>query len=63
MTHDEAMDLILGAAGMTVLSYEEAIAVYLRARKILNDGERTLGAPIPADWTPQRDRSQRQVFE
>jgi hypothetical protein len=52
--HDEAMSLIRRAHSVTILSYEEAIAVYLRARGILNDGEKVLGAPIPADWSPVR---------
>lgn len=51
-SHAEAMALISGAHSATTLSYEEAIAVYLRARGILRDGNEMLGAPIPADWNP-----------
>lgn len=47
LSHDEAMDLITGACTVSFLSYEEAIAVYLRARGVLSDGAKTLGAPIP----------------
>lgn len=32
LTHDEAVDCIIGAAGVSVLSYEEAIAAYSRLR-------------------------------
>jgi hypothetical protein len=34
LSHDEAMDCICGAAGVTLLSYEEAISAYLRLRCI-----------------------------
>jgi hypothetical protein len=51
-SHDEAMTLISRASSVTTLSYEEAIAVYLRARGILRDGNEMLGAPIPDDWSP-----------
>lgn len=51
-THDEAMSLISRAHSVTTLSYEEAIAIYLRSRGILGDGEEVLGAPIPRDWVP-----------
>jgi hypothetical protein len=51
-SHDEAMETIVGAAGVATLSYEEAIAAYLRMRGILNDGEEMLGASVPAGWTP-----------
>lgn len=50
--HDEAMSLIYGAHSVTTLSYEEVIAIYLRARGILRDGEEMLGAPIPSEWSP-----------
>lgn len=53
MTHDEAMDLISKAITVTVISYEEAIAIYLRARRFLRDGSPVLGAPVPDDWAPQ----------
>lgn len=53
-SHEYAMDLIIRGASMSTLSYEEAIGVYLRARGILNDGARILGAPIPPDWEPPR---------
>lgn len=43
MTHNEAMDLIRRAASVTTLSYEEAVAIYLRARGILMDGQEMLG--------------------
>lgn len=52
MTHDEAMQFISRTLTVTTLSYEEAIAVYLRFRGILNDGNEVLGAPIPKDWQP-----------
>ena len=52
MTHNEAMDLIRRAASVTTLSYEEAVAIYLRARGILIDGQEMLGAAVPADWQP-----------
>lgn len=51
-THEAAMEAILAACGVTTLSYEEAIAIYLRGRGILRDGARVLGSPIPPGWTP-----------
>lgn len=42
------------ALSVTTLSYEEAVAVYLRARGILDDGAVSLGDPIPQDWEPKR---------
>lgn len=53
MTHDEAMDLIAETLTVTVLSYDEAIAIYLRARGFLRDGSPVLGAPVPDDWAPE----------
>lgn len=50
--HDGAMSMILGAASVSPPSYEEAIAIYLRARGILNDGTGLMSAPIPSDWEP-----------
>lgn len=50
MTHDEAMRLLRDVG--TTLSYEETVAIYLRARGILRDGQEMLGAPIPDDWKP-----------
>lgn len=62
-THDEAMGVISRACTVTILSYEEAIGIYLRERGILRDehcagqpGE-MLGAPIPLDWQPPQDRA------
>jgi hypothetical protein len=52
MNHAEAIDLIRNTARETFLSYEEAVAVYLRARGFLNDGATELGAPVPEDWSP-----------
>jgi hypothetical protein len=52
LDHAAAMDLIHGAATVSSLSYEEAIAVYLRARGILKDTSTTLAAPIPQGWMP-----------
>lgn len=51
-THEKAMDSILRCAGVSTLSYEEAIAVYLRARGILRDEARVMAEPIPEDWSP-----------
>ena len=51
-THHGAMTLIDCACTVTTLSYEEAIAIYLRARGILADGAEMLGAPIPSGWVP-----------
>jgi len=56
-THDEAMSLISRANSVTTLRYEEAIAVYLRARGILRDGQDFLGASIPSDWQPVLGRT------
>lgn len=54
-SHDAAMDTILAASGMTTLSYEEAIAVYLRLRGFLQDGALPLAAELPAGFCePQR---------
>ena len=53
MTHSEALDLICKACTVTILSYDEAIAIYLRARGFLRDGSPVLGAPVPDDWAPQ----------
>lgn len=50
--HDEAMGMIIGCARVTTLSYEEAIAIYLRMRGILKDAAEAMGAPIPAGWQP-----------
>ena len=33
LTHDEALDCIIGAAGVTTLSYQEAIESYLMLRR------------------------------
>lgn len=51
-SHDEAMDMIIGCGRVTTLSYEEAIAIYLRMRGILEDGAEAMGAPIPVGWQP-----------
>lgn len=56
-THDEAMHMIYNADGVAHLSYEEVVAVYIRARGILRDEfdgtpGKPLGAPIPEDWDP-----------
>lgn len=56
MTHDAAMNVIRGAACETALSYEEAVAVYLRLRGILDDGRECKGDPVPADWQPNKQR-------
>ena len=50
--HMEATDFIYSAASVCALSYAEAVAIYLRARGLLDDGVTHLGAPIPADWEP-----------
>lgn len=34
MTHDEALDAIVGALGVTVMSYQEAIESYLQLRRL-----------------------------
>jgi hypothetical protein len=52
-THSEAMGMIRAANTVTILNYEEAIAIYLRARGILNDGQNMLGDLIPLDWKPK----------
>lgn len=52
--HHGAMSMVLGAASVSPPSYEEAIAIYLRARGVLNDDSALLGASIPADWNPQQ---------
>lgn len=52
-THEYAMDLISRAFSVTTLSYEEAIAIYLRARGILRDDSEMMAGPIPPDWTPE----------
>ena len=52
MTHDKSMKLIARTLTVTTLSYEEAIAIYLRSRGILKDGNEMLGAPVPDDWNP-----------
>ena len=31
-SHEQAMDTIIGCAGVTTLSYEDAVALYLRER-------------------------------
>ena len=54
--HNGAMEYVLGAASVTTLSYEEAIATYLRARGILRDGAKALADPIPRDWAPMTPR-------
>ena len=51
-THDEAMAIINATAYVKSLSYEEAIAVYLRARHILKDTYDYLASPMPVDWEP-----------
>jgi hypothetical protein len=51
-THDAAMQTIVNASGESLLSYEEAIAVYLRERGILRDDAAVLADPIPAGWEP-----------
>ena len=53
MTHSEALDLICKACTVTILSYDEAIAIYLRARGFLRDGSPVMGAPVPDDWVPE----------
>ena len=53
MTHSEALDLICKACTVTILSYDEAIAIYLRARGFLRDGSPVMGAPVPDDWAPE----------
>jgi hypothetical protein len=55
--HDEAMSLIFGAHTVSMLSYEEAIAIYLRARGILVDHAAELAAEIPPNWKPPRPLS------
>ena len=52
LSHDDAMDLIRKALTVTVISYDEAIAIYLRARGFLCDGAPVLGLPVPEDWLP-----------
>jgi hypothetical protein len=54
MSHNEAMETIIAAAKMSTLSYEEAVACYLRARGILNDNAEYLAGPMPVGWTPPR---------
>ena len=53
MSHADAMDIIKASATVTVLSYDEAIAIYLRATGLLADGADMLGAPVPDDWKPR----------
>lgn len=53
-SHSDAMALIFGALSVTTLSYEEAIAIYLRARGILDDGNEMMGAAVPWHWVPGR---------
>lgn len=52
LSHEQAMQVIYDAMTVSTLSYEEAIAVYLRSRQILNDDPERLGDPVPKDWTP-----------
>lgn len=51
-THAEAMSIICATSYVTGLSYEEAIAVYLRARHILRDEYSVLASPMPTNWEP-----------
>lgn len=53
-SHEDAMEIILATSTVASLSLEEVIAIYLRIRGILNDGEEILASPIPADWQPPR---------
>jgi hypothetical protein len=46
-THDEVMKLILGAASVTTLSYDEVVAIYLRGRGIVQDDAEYMGEPLP----------------
>lgn len=55
-THERAMQTILAASGVSALSYEEAVAVYLRARGILKDDARMMADPIPAGWEPPQGK-------
>lgn len=34
LSHDEALDCIIGAAGVTTLSYQEAVESYLMLRRL-----------------------------
>lgn len=47
MNHDDAMDMVRAAARAVTLSYEEAVATYLRARGFLQDDAEVSGAPVP----------------
>lgn len=47
LNHDQAMDCICGAAGVTVLSYEEAISAYFRLRGL---GDPAASAPTPETY-------------
>jgi hypothetical protein len=53
MSHQDAMDIINASATVTALSYDEAVAIYLRATGLLADGADMLGAPVPDDWKPR----------
>jgi hypothetical protein len=51
-THEREMDTIRSASSVTILSYEEAVACYLRARGILRDDAELMCSPVPPGWTP-----------
>ncbi len=51
-SHDQAVQTILNASGVSTMSYEEAVACYLRARGILRDEAAYMSGPIPEDWVP-----------
>lgn len=51
-SHEAAMQTILNASGVSTLSYEEAVACYLRARGILRDDAEYMCGPIPHAWEP-----------
>lgn len=58
-SHAAAMGMVLAAAGVGTISFEQAVAIYLRARCILRDGAECLAAPLPAAWHSHDPRSRR----
>ena len=48
-SHAAAIGLVHAAAGVSMITYEQAIAIYLRARGILFDGAPALADPLARD--------------
>lgn len=51
-SHEQAMQTIFNVSGVSTMSYEEAVACYLRARGILRDEASYMAGAIPEDWVP-----------